>query len=111
MSRPKWGTRNHPLTGSLLVGESKLEFASLERKTREFSIGIDPYVVFQDVKGAPLIGANPQGSRMESTDLLDINGQIFAKQGKAPSAITSRNVKVIVVSNPCNANAYQVRIS
>ncbi|KAF5467017.1 hypothetical protein F2P56_016890 [Juglans regia] len=72
---------------------------------REVSIGIDPYDVFQDVEWALLIGAKPRGPGMERADLLDINGQIFAEQGKALNAVASRNVKVIVVGNPCNTNA------
>ncbi|KAI4352665.1 hypothetical protein L6164_006893 [Bauhinia variegata] len=72
---------------------------------REVRIGIDPYEVFQDAEWALLIGAKPRGPGMERADLLDINGQIFAEQGKALNAVASRNVKVIVVGNPCNTNA------
>ncbi|XP_058077227.1 malate dehydrogenase [NADP], chloroplastic isoform X1 [Magnolia sinica] len=78
---------------------------SLYPLLREVSIGIDPYEVFQDVEWALLIGAKPRGPGMERADLLDINGQIFAEQGKALNAVASRNVKVIVVGNPCNTNA------
>nr|XP_048326558.1 malate dehydrogenase [NADP], chloroplastic isoform X2 [Ziziphus jujuba var. spinosa] len=72
---------------------------------REVSIGIDSYEVFQDAEWALLIGAKPRGPGMERAGLLDINGQIFAEQGKALNAVASRNVKVIVVGNPCNTNA------
>ncbi|KAI6669237.1 hypothetical protein NL676_004122 [Syzygium grande] len=72
---------------------------------REVQIGIDPYEVFQDVEWALLIGAKPRGPGMERAGLLDINGQIFAEQGKALNAVASCNVKVIVVGNPCNTNA------
>ncbi|KAG5004657.1 hypothetical protein AAZX31_10G187100 [Glycine max] len=72
---------------------------------REVSIGIDPYEVFQDAEWALLIGAKPRGPGMERADLLDINGQIYAAQGRALNAVASRNVKVIVVGNPCNTNA------
>ncbi|KAH6804937.1 lactate/malate dehydrogenase family protein [Perilla frutescens var. frutescens] len=72
---------------------------------REVSIGIDPYEVFQDAEWALLIGAKPRGPGMERAGLLDINGQIFAEQGKALNAVASRNVKTIVVGNPCNTNA------
>ncbi|KAF8039129.1 hypothetical protein BT93_B1623 [Corymbia citriodora subsp. variegata] len=72
---------------------------------REVQISIDPYEVFQDVEWALLIGAKPRGPGMERAGLLDINGQIFAEQGKALNAVASRNVKVIVVGNPCNTNA------
>ncbi|KAL6838461.1 hypothetical protein ACP4OV_031706 [Aristida adscensionis] len=78
---------------------------SLYPLLREVSIGIDPYEVFQDADWALLIGAKPRGPGMERADLLDINGQIFAQQGKALNAVASRNVKVLVVGNPCNTNA------
>ena len=69
---------------------------------REVDIGTDPYEVFQDVDWALLIGAKPRGPGMERAALLDINGQIFAEQGKALNAVASPNVKVLVVGNPCN---------
>lgn len=78
---------------------------SLYPLLREVRIGIDPNEVFQDAEWALLIGAKPRGPGMERAGLLDINGQIFAEQGKALNAVASRNVKVIVVGNPCNTNA------
>ncbi|KAJ6349962.1 hypothetical protein OIU78_006204 [Salix suchowensis] len=78
---------------------------SLYPLLREVSIGINPYEVFEDAEWALLIGAKPRGPGMERAGLLDINGQIFAEQGKALNAVASRNVKVIVVGNPCNTNA------
>ncbi|CAH9077159.1 unnamed protein product [Cuscuta europaea] len=78
---------------------------SLYPLLREVSIGIDPYEVFKDAEWALLIGAKPRGPGMERAALLDINGQIFAEQGKALNAVASRNVKVVVVGNPCNTNA------
>ncbi|KMZ62894.1 Malate dehydrogenase (NADP(+)), Malate dehydrogenase [Zostera marina] len=72
---------------------------------REVSIGIDSYEVFQGVDWALLIGAKPRGPGVERAALLDINGQIFADQGKALNAVASKNVKVMVVGNPCNTNA------
>ncbi|CAN4126572.1 unnamed protein product [Withania somnifera] len=78
---------------------------SLYPLLREVNIGTDPYEVFQDAEWALLIGAKPRGPGMERAGLLDINGQIFAAQGKALNAVASPNVKVIVVGNPCNTNA------
>ncbi|KAL9661408.1 hypothetical protein QQ045_026232 [Rhodiola kirilowii] len=78
---------------------------SLYPLLREVIISIDPYEVFQGVEWALLIGAKPRGPGMERADLLDLNGQIFAEQGKALNAVASHNVKVIVVGNPCNTNA------
>ena len=43
---------------------------------------------------------------MERKDLLAANAQIFTAQGKALDKAASRNVKVLVVGNPANTNAY-----
>ncbi len=43
---------------------------------------------------------------MERKDLLKVNAQIFTAQGKALNEVASRNVKVLVVGNPANTNAY-----
>jgi malate dehydrogenase len=43
---------------------------------------------------------------MERKDLLQDNGKIFIEQGKALDAAASRNVRVLVVGNPANTNAY-----
>ncbi|CAI5509150.1 unnamed protein product [Closterium sp. Naga37s-1] len=72
---------------------------------REVSISIDARTAFADVDWALLIGAKPRGPGMERADLLDINGQIFAEQGRALNDVANPNVKVIVVGNPCNTNA------
>ncbi|CAI5478576.1 unnamed protein product [Closterium sp. Yama58-4] len=72
---------------------------------REVSISIDARTAFADVDWALLIGAKPRGPGMERADLLDINGQIFAEQGRALNDAANPNVKVIVVGNPCNTNA------
>ncbi len=64
----------------------------------------DPMVAFKDADVALLVGARPRGPGMERKDLLDANGKIFAPQGKALSAVASRDVKVLVVGNPANTN-------
>ena len=43
---------------------------------------------------------------MERKDLLAANAQIFTAQGKALDQSARRNVKVLVVGNPANTNAY-----
>tara|TARA_Y100000588_G_scaffold158304_1_gene172237 strand:- start:53 stop:742 length:690 start_codon:yes stop_codon:yes gene_type:complete len=42
---------------------------------------------------------------MDRSDLVAANGPIFVGQGKAIDAVSSRDVKVITVGNPCNTNA------
>lgn len=66
----------------------------------------DPMEAFKDVDFALLIGSRPRGPGMERAELLAVNGEIFIAQGKALNAVASRNVKVLVVGNPANTNAY-----
>ncbi|NBW25064.1 MAG: malate dehydrogenase [Betaproteobacteria bacterium] len=66
----------------------------------------DPMTAFKDVDYALLIGSRPRGPGMERAELLAVNGEIFTAQGKALNAVASRNVKVLVVGNPANTNAY-----
>jgi malate dehydrogenase len=66
----------------------------------------DPMTAFKDIDYALLIGSRPRGPGMERAELLAANGAIFTAQGKALNAVASRNVKVLVVGNPANTNAY-----
>ena len=66
----------------------------------------DPMTAFKDADIALLVGARPRGPGMERKDLLAANAQIFTAQGKALDKVASRNVKVLVVGNPANTNAY-----
>ena len=66
----------------------------------------DPNTAFKDVDYALLVGARPRGPGMERKDLLSANAQIFTAQGKALNAVASRQVKVLVVGNPANTNAW-----
>jgi malate dehydrogenase len=66
----------------------------------------DPMTAFKDTDYALLVGARPRGPGMERKDLLSANAAIFTAQGKALDAVASRNVKVLVVGNPANTNAY-----
>ena len=66
----------------------------------------DPGAAFKDTDIALLVGARPRGPGMERKDLLAANAQIFTAQGKALDKVANRNVKVLVVGNPANTNAY-----
>lgn len=66
----------------------------------------DPNVAFKDVDVALLVGARPRSKGMERKDLLEANGAIFTVQGKALNDNAKRTVKVLVVGNPANTNAY-----
>lgn len=66
----------------------------------------DPLVAFKDADAALLVGARPRSKGMERKDLLEANAQIFTVQGKALDQVAKRQVKVLVVGNPANTNAY-----
>ncbi|HEX9180319.1 MAG TPA: malate dehydrogenase [Burkholderiales bacterium] len=66
----------------------------------------DPKVAFKDVDYALLVGAKPRGPGMERKDLLAENAKIFTEQGRALNEVASRNMRMIVVGNPANTNAY-----
>ena len=66
----------------------------------------DPKTAFRDADVAMLVGARPRSKGMERADLLDANAAIFVEQGRALNESASRDVKVLVVGNPCNTNAW-----
>ncbi|MEY3970174.1 MAG: hypothetical protein RL617_1187 [Pseudomonadota bacterium] len=66
----------------------------------------DAKSAFKDTDVALLVGARPRGPGMERKDLLSANAQIFTAQGKALNEAASRKVRVLVVGNPANTNAY-----
>jgi len=66
----------------------------------------DANVAFKDADVALLVGARPRGPGMERKDLLLENAKIFTAQGRALDAVASRGIKVLVVGNPANTNAY-----
>jgi malate dehydrogenase len=63
-------------------------------------------VGFKDVNWALLVGAKPRGPGMERNDLLKDNGAIFVGQGRAIAKNAAADVRVAVVGNPCNTNAW-----
>ncbi|MGL5741450.1 MAG: malate dehydrogenase [Legionella sp.] len=56
------------------------------------------------INWALLVGSVPRKQGMERSDLLQINGGIFTKQGQAINDNASDDVRVFVVGNPCNTN-------
>lgn len=59
---------------------------------------------FKGANWALLVGSVPRGPGMERNDLLGINGQIFTGQGKAIARNAAKDIRVLVVGNPCNTN-------
>ncbi|MBF6435832.1 malate dehydrogenase [Nocardia cyriacigeorgica] len=69
-------------------------------------ISDDPWEGFDGANIALLVGARPRTAGMERSDLLAANGPIFTDQGAAINASAADDVKVLVVGNPANTNAY-----
>jgi malate dehydrogenase len=59
---------------------------------------------FRDVNWALLVGSVPRKAGMERKDLLGINGKIFTGQGQAIEKNAAKDVRILVIGNPCNTN-------
>ena len=59
---------------------------------------------FRDCNYVLCVGSVPRKDGMERADLIRINGPIFTSTGKAVQAAAAKNVRVLVVGNPCNTN-------
>jgi malate dehydrogenase len=64
----------------------------------------DPNKAFAGCNWALLVGSFPRKQGMERKELLGINGKIFVGQGKALAANAAKDVRILVVGNPCNTN-------
>ena len=76
---------------------------------KEVIVTDDPSRAFDGVNWALLVGSFPRKEGMERKELLGINGKIFVGQGKAISAGAAKDVRVLVVGNPCNTNCLVAR--
>jgi malate dehydrogenase len=59
---------------------------------------------FKGVNWVLLVGSVPRKAGMERKDLLGINGKIFTGQGQAIARNAAKDVRVLVIGNPCNTN-------
>jgi len=66
----------------------------------------DPAVAFKGANVALMVGAKPRGPGMERADLLKDNGKIFSSLGKVINEVADENIRICVVGNPANTNAY-----
>jgi len=107
--------KDHPIILQLLdVPNARQMFDGLVMELQDCAFPLltelittdDSQIAFKDADIALLVGARPRGENMERKDLLAANGPIFIEQGKALNAVANRDVKVLVVGNPANTNAY-----
>ena len=68
----------------------------------------DAAIAFANVDVAILVGSKPRSPGEERVDLFSSNSAIFRSHGAALEAHASRSVKVLIVGNPANTNAYIV---
>ena len=72
--------------------------------------GIDifdtPEAGFDGANIGLLVGARPRTKGMERSDLLAANGGFFGPQGRAINDKAADDIRVLVVGNPANTNAY-----
>lgn len=61
---------------------------------------------FKGIDYALLVGAMPRREGMERKDLLKANVKIFKSQGSNIDKFAKKTVKVLVVGNPANTNAF-----
>lgn len=59
---------------------------------------------FRDCNWVLCVGSVPRKAGMERGDLIRINGPIFTSTGRAIEAAAAKDVRVVVVGNPCNTN-------
>ncbi|HEY1860103.1 MAG TPA: malate dehydrogenase [Gemmataceae bacterium] len=82
-----------------------LELADCSFPTlQEVIVTDDSNKAFRDCSWAVLVGGFPRKQGMERKDLLSKNGEIFVTQGKALAANAAKDVRILVVANPCNTN-------
>jgi malate dehydrogenase len=71
----------------------------------------DAAAAFDGANVALLVGARPRSAGMERADLLAANAGIFGPQGAALNAHAADDIRVLVVGNPANTNAWIARAS
>ncbi|WP_213318181.1 malate dehydrogenase [Chlamydiifrater volucris] len=71
---------------------------------RSLRVCTDLEDAFDSIDAAFLIGAAPRNASMERSDLLKVNGGIFALQGSVLNTCANKNAKIFVVGNPANTN-------
>src|SRR3954447_12414914 len=70
----------------------------------EVDITDDASRAFDGCNWALLVGAAPRKQGMERKDLLGMNGKIFVGQGQALARRAAKDVRILIVGNPCNTN-------
>ncbi|MGA2543193.1 MAG: malate dehydrogenase [Verrucomicrobiota bacterium] len=89
-----------PVMGGVILELEDCASPVLEKVTAT----ADPAEGFRGINWALMIGSVPRKPGMERKDLLAINGKIFTGQGQALQNHAAKDVRILVVGNPCNTN-------
>ena len=73
---------------------------------RSIDVTDDATKAFDGAEAAFLVGAKPRGKGESRADMLAANGKIFIGQGEAINNGAADDIRVLVVGNPANTNAY-----
>ncbi|MEH0147339.1 malate dehydrogenase [Corynebacterium sp. Q4381] len=73
---------------------------------RNITVSTDAAQAFDGANAAFLVGAKPRGKGESRADMLQANGRIFIEQGRAINDAAADDIRVLVVGNPANTNAY-----
>ncbi|XP_076442750.1 malate dehydrogenase, cytoplasmic-like [Babylonia areolata] len=74
---------------------------------KEVILTDDAKVAFKDADAVFLIGSAPHEDWMkERKDFLKANAKIFREQGQVLGSVAKKSVKILVVANPANTNAW-----
>jgi malate dehydrogenase len=93
-----------PLTDKALEGVA-MELEDCGYPTlQSITVTDDPNKALDGCNWALLVGAAPRKQGMERKDLLGMNGKIFVGQGQALAKHAAKDVRVLIVGNPCNTN-------
>src|SRR5262245_34524471 len=71
---------------------------------QDVTVTDDANKAFRDCNWAVLVGGFPRKQGMERKDLLSKNADIFITQCRALAANAAKDVRILVVANPCNTN-------
>ena len=94
-----------PVLKSLDGVEMELQDCSFDTLAGVKKVGSDNLEeAFGDCNWVLCVGSIPRKEGMERGDLIRVNGPIFTSTGKAIEKAAAKDVRVVVVGNPCNTN-------
>ena len=94
-----------PVLKSLDGVEMELQDCAFDTLAGVKKVGSDNLEeAFGDCNWVLCVGSIPRKEGMERGDLIRVNGPIFTSTGKAIEKAAAKDVRVVVVGNPCNTN-------